>query len=83
MARTKKQRQFFDDYSVVLPILEKVFYYGSYSAQDFAEAGICKNSTYFERQKTLRYVFGDLVEETKNAKGQKALNRYRAVCYSK
>lgn len=72
MARTKKQRQFFDDYSVVLLILEKVFYYGSYSAQDFAEAGICKNSTYFERQKTLRYVFGDLVEETKNAKGQKA-----------
>ena len=74
MRRTKKQRQFFKDYSVAKPFLEKVFYFGSYSAQDFAEAGICEKSKYFDMQKTLRYVFGDLLEETKNAKGQKALN---------
>ena len=74
MDKTKKQRKFFDDYSVAQPILEKGFYYGSYSEQDFAEAGICKKSKYFDRQKTLRYVFGDLIEETRNAKGQKALN---------
>lgn len=74
MGKTKKQRKFFDDYSTAQPILEKVFYYGSYSEQDFAEANICKKSKYFDRQKTLRYVFGDLIEETWNAKGQKALN---------
>ena len=73
MAKTKKQRQFFKDYSVAKPFLEKVFYFGSYSAEDFSEAGICEKSKYFDMQKTLRYVFGDLVEETKNAKGQKAL----------
>ena len=74
MGKTKKQRKFFDDYSTAQPILEKVFYYGSYSEQDFAEANICQKSKYFDRQKTLRYVFSNLIDETKNAKGQKALN---------
>lgn len=74
MAGKKKQRQFFKDYSTAVPFLEKVFYYGSYSVQDFAEAGICEKSKYFDMQKTLRYVFGDLLEETSNAKGQRALN---------
>ena len=74
MAGNKKQRQFFKDYSVAKPFLEKVFYYGSYSAQDFAEADICGKSKYFDMQRTLRYVFGSLIEETRNAKGQKALN---------
>lgn len=74
MGRTKKQRQFFKDYSTATPFLEKVFYYGTYSSQDFAKAGICEKSKYSDMKKTLKYVFGDLVEEIRNSKGQKALD---------
>lgn len=73
MKSKEKQRVFFKDYSTVVPFLEKVFYYGSFSSADFEEMDMMKKSKYSYYKRIFEYAFGDLLFERKNIKGKKAL----------
>ena len=66
MKSKEKQRVFFKDYSTVVPFLEKVFYYGSFSSADFEEMDMMKKSKYSYYKRILEYAFGDLLFERKN-----------------
>lgn len=58
-------------YDNIVPMLKRLFYYGSDSLTDMGEKGIAQHSKCSEDIKIIRYVFGDLLEEYTNANGNK------------
>ena len=58
-------------YDNIVPMLKRLFYYGSDSLTDMGEKGIAQHSKCSEDIKIIRYVFGDLLEENTNADGKK------------
>lgn len=69
----EKHRQFIKDYNKIMPFLEKVYYYGTYSVNDFIKLGMCKKSQFYYIKNTLEYVFANLIEKTKNNSNEVSL----------
>ena len=69
-----KQREFIKDYNTIVPFLKKVFYYGTLSSSDYEEMNMMKKSKYSYYKRILEYVFGNLLYESKNTNGKKALS---------
>ena len=59
-------------YHLKIPLLKRIFYYGSYSRNDLDQAGDCGSSKYYADIKPIQYAFGDLLEEHTNSAGEKA-----------
>lgn len=59
-------------YHNIMPMLKRIFYYGSYSKSDMEKAGDCGKSKYYSDATRIKYVFGDLLEERTNSAGEKA-----------
>ena len=73
MESKQKRREFIKDYTNISEFLKKVFYYGTFSAADFEKMGMMKKSKYSYYKRILEYVFGDILHESKNMNGKKAL----------
>ena len=73
MSTSDKQREFIKKYETILPLIKRVFYYGTLSSSDLDMEGICKSSKYSDNKKTLEYTFGGILEENKNEKGKNSL----------
>ena len=63
------QREFIKNYNTILPLIKRVFFYGSLSSYDLDLEGICKSSKYSDNKRTLEYIFGHILEEKKNSSG--------------
>lgn len=74
MESKEKQREFIKDYNKIVPFLEKVFYYGTFSSEDYEKMNMMKKSKYSDYKRILEFVFGDILHEAKNANGKKALS---------
>ncbi len=73
MENKGKQREFIKDYNKIVPFLEKVFYYGTFSSEDYEKMDMMKKSKYSDYKRILEFAFRDVLYEKKNINGKKAL----------
>ena len=69
----RSKSPFIEHYDTILPMIRKVFFYGTYSQKDIADEQICGRARYYEIKDDMKYAFGDLLEEHKNSRSQRAL----------
>ena len=76
MARRKsnEKSEFITHYDNILPLLKKIFFYGSYSCGDLVAEDICGKTKYYESMRKLTYIFGDMLEEHTNSAGEKTMH---------
>ena len=53
MENKGKQREFIKDYNKIVPFLEKVFYYGTFSSEDYEKMDMMKKSKYSDYKRIL------------------------------